>query len=273
MAYVRSIVEMEEANKAAILEIVAGLRRAHPARTVVIRPHPSERVATWADAFRNDPKVQVVREGSAVPWILASSLLIHTNCTTGTEAIALGKPAICVMPIDSAVCQRYLSNRVNPVTRSVEETLALADRIVSGTANAVYTPEMIDTFHHAMSFEDDRLGAQIIIERLIEAVQRRGGFATGAVCNGQGVSAWRPDQKYRWHIPDKNVRAELFPSLDRDAVTRRLQKIAKALGIDFRPVVEYCGSKVLLIGNHRMAPFVRLRRSLIGAFYDFRTGT
>jgi surface carbohydrate biosynthesis protein len=269
MAYVRSICEMEIANKAAILEIVAGLRRAHPARTIIIRPHPSERIATWSDAFRDDPKVQVVREGSAVPWILASSLLIHTNCTTGTEAIALGKPAICVLPIDSAVCQRYLSNRVNPVTRSVEETLALADRIVSGTANTVYTPEMIDTFHHAMSFEDDRLGAQIIIEQLVEAVQRREGFgAQSATC-----SAWRPDQKYRWHIPDKNVRAELFPSLDREAVTLRLQKIAKALGIDFRPVVEYCGSKVLLIGNHRMAPFVRLRRSLVGAFYDFRTGT
>jgi hypothetical protein len=39
------------------------------------------------------------------------------------------------------------------------------------------------------------------------------------------------------------------------------------------PQVEYCGSKVLLISNHRMAPFVRFRRSLAGAFYDFRTGT
>ena len=38
-------------------------------------------------------------------------------------------------------------------------------------------------------------------------------------------------------------------------------------------VAEYCGSKVLLISNHRMAPFVRFRRWLAGAFYDFRTGT
>ncbi len=39
------------------------------------------------------------------------------------------------------------------------------------------------------------------------------------------------------------------------------------------PEVEYCGSKALLISNRRMAPFVRFRRSLAGAFYDFRTGT
>ena len=269
MAYVQSICEMECANKTAILEIIAGLRKAHPTRTVVIRPHPSERIATWSDAFRDDPKVQVVREGSAVPWILASTLLIHTNCTTGTEAIALGKPAICVLPIDSAVTQRYLSNRVNPVARSVGEALELARRIVSNAATPVYTPEMIDLFHHAMSYEDDRLGAQIIIENLVNAVERGGGFSAEPAT----VSAWRPDQKYRWHIPDKNVRAELFPSLDRDAVTKRLLKITKALGIEFTPEVEYCGSKVLLIGNRRMAPFVRFRRSLVGAFYDFRTGT
>jgi surface carbohydrate biosynthesis protein len=269
MNYLRSICDMEDANKAAILEIVAGLRAAYPQRTVVIRPHPSERIATWSDAFKNDPRIEVVREGSAVPWILASTLLIHTNCTTGTEAIAMGKPAVCVLPIDSAVTRRYLSNRVNPVARSVSEALALSDRVVSGAVPSLYTREMIDTFHHAMSFEDDRLGAQIIIEKLVDAVQSR-----EALSAAHGTaSAWRPDQKYRWHIPDKNVRAELFPSLDREAVLRRLRKIAKALGIDLLPQVEYCGSKVLLIGNHRMAPLVRFRRSLAGAFTDFRTGT
>jgi surface carbohydrate biosynthesis protein len=268
MTYVRSICEMEAANRGAILEVVARLRQAYPERKVVIRPHPSERIATWSDAFNGDQGVQVVREGSAVAWILASNLLIHTNCTTGVEAIALGKPTICVLPLDSKVTQRYLSNRINPVARSVDEALVLADRVVSDGAN-LYTPQMIDTFHHAMSFEDDRLGAQIIIEKLVEAVQRREGLSAA-----QGTaSAWRPDQKYRWHIADKNVRAELFPSLDRDAVMQRLQKIAKALGIADAPRVEYCGSKVLLISNHRMAPFVRFRRSLAGAFYDFRTGT
>jgi surface carbohydrate biosynthesis protein len=268
MAYVNSIVEMEDANKAAILRLVAGLRQAYPDRTLVIRPHPSERIATWSEAFPGDAKVKVVREGSAVPWILASTLLIHTNCTTGTEAIALGKPAICVMPLDNAICQRYLSNRVNPVARSVEEALALAGGILSGGVTNLYTPQMVETFHHAMSFEDDRLGAQIIVEQLVDAVSRR------ETLNAPGsASSWRPGQNYRWHIPDKNVRAELFPSLDREAVVRRLQKIAKALGIDLTPEVEYCGSKVLLISNHRMAPFVRFRRSLAGAFYDFRTGT
>jgi hypothetical protein len=65
----------------------------------------------------------------------------------------------------------------------------------------------------------------------------------------------------------------LFPTLDREMVRLRLAKIAKALGSDLVPVIEYCGSKALLIGNHRMRPLVRLRRSLNSALVDFRSGT
>ncbi len=56
MDYVNSICEMENANRAAILEIIPGLRKAYPGRTVVIRPHPSERIATWADASGAIPR-------------------------------------------------------------------------------------------------------------------------------------------------------------------------------------------------------------------------
>jgi surface carbohydrate biosynthesis protein len=269
VAYVRGIREMEAVNKTATIGLVAALRKAHPDLNIVLRPHPSERISTWTDAFPGDPAIRVLREGSAVPWIRASKLLIHTNCTTGVEAIALGKPAICLMPIESAVTRRYLSNRINPTVRSAEEALALIERVLSGAVATVYTPEMVDRFHHAMSFEDDRLGAQIIIDQLVNAVQRQESFSTAPT----SASAWRPAQKYRWHIRDKNVRGELFPRLDREAVSAKLEKIAKALGLDLRPQVEYCGSKVLLISHHRMAPFVRFRRALAGAFTDFRTGT
>jgi surface carbohydrate biosynthesis protein len=268
MAYVNSICEMEAANRAAILEIVRGVRQRHPEKTVVVRPHPSERLAPWIEAFRGDPGVKVVREGSAVPWICACSLLIHTNCTTGTEAIALGKPAICVLPIDSAVTQRYLSNRVNPVAHSVAEALDLAARLIADPSQC-YTEAMRRTFEHAMSFEPDRLGAQIVVDHLVARMEANGERRPQLA----KTSCWRPYQNYRWHIADKNVRGELFPDLDREMVSRRLQKMARALGLDIVPQIEYCGSKLLLIGNTGMRPMVRLRRALTGAFVDFRKGT
>jgi hypothetical protein len=49
--------------------------------------------------------------------------------------------------------------------------------------------------------------------------------------------------------------------------------MAAALGLDIVPNVEYCGSKLLLIGHPEMPPMVKLRRALMGAFVDFRRGT
>lgn len=269
IAYVKSICTMEAANKSAILEIVAGLRKTHPERAVVIRPHPSERLATWREAFRDDAKVRIIREGSAVAWIIASTLLIHTNCTTGTEAIALDKPAICVLPIETPVHARYLANRVNPVAHSVAAALEMAERVIATGPAAFYSEPMRAIFAQAMSYREDRLGAEIIMERLVERIEGRGGSRSGSAT----ASSWRPNQRYRWHIADKNVRGALFPTLDREMVRLRLAKIAKALGVDLVPVIEYCGSKALLIGNHRMRPLVRLRRSLNSALVDFRSGT
>ena len=60
-----------------------------------------------------------MREGAAVPWILAAHMLVHTNCTTGVEAVALDKPSICVVSLDNPANRRYLANVVNPVTTTV----------------------------------------------------------------------------------------------------------------------------------------------------------
>ena len=266
-SYVKAICDMETANKAVIIEIVAALRARHPDLAIVLRPHPSERIATWTDALKGHSNVHVVREGSAAPWIIAAAVLIHTNCTTGTEAIALDRPAICVLPTDSPVSARYLANRVNPTARSTVEALELTERALTG--QNLYSPEMIGAFKHAMSFEDDQLGAQSIVEDLIERASQRHKLVGGWL----GNSTWRPGRKYVWHLPDKNVRGELFPVLDRSMVERRLVKIAHALGIHLAPNVEYCGSKVLLIGNQRMGRLVRLRRAFAGKSIDFRDGT
>jgi surface carbohydrate biosynthesis protein len=264
--YVKAICDMELANKAVIIEIVAELRKRHPDRPIVLRPHPSERIATWTDALKEHTNVSVVREGSAVPWIMAAAVLIHTNCTTGTEAIALEKPAICVLPTDSPVSARYLSNRVNPVARSTAEALALTDRALAG--DRLYSAQMIDAFKRAMSFEDDHLGAQTIIEAMVKKATGQHKLPE----RRHGSSSWRPTRKYLWHMPDRNVRGDLFPNLDLAGVERRLVRIAQALGITLAPNVEYCGSKMLLIGTRRMGPLTRLRRSFAGKSVDFRDG-
>jgi len=66
--------------------------------TILLRPHPSEDISLWRDSVSHLKNVQVVREGSAIPWIVGCELMIHNDCTTAIEASILGKNVISYRP-------------------------------------------------------------------------------------------------------------------------------------------------------------------------------
>lgn len=246
---------MEAANRVALHELIRRLPERYPQFRIVLRPHPSERMDTWIQELNGNDRVDVVRDGAAAPWILAAEMLLHTNCTTGVEAIGLDKPSICLVTTDADINLRYLANRVNPVARSVDEVLARVDRLLAEGDENHYSPEMYQAFRDAMSFEDRRLGADIMLDRFEE-------LSGGKGAAGCAAKRWAPGRRYVWGIGDKNVRATLFPELNLDEIRRRVGKLTAALGLPLAPVIQECGSNVVLLGQHRLSAFSRLRRSL-----------
>lgn len=257
VAYVNGILAMEAANRATVIHLIDELPKRFPDRRIVLRPHPSERLDTWRSQVDGHAVVDVIREGPAIPWILAADVLVHTNCTTGVEAAALDTPAICVLPTDTPINDRYLSNRVNPVARTVEETLALVSIAESLHPTAsFYSDSMRAAFRAAMSYDDNQLGAEHVLDELEQAVSDSGRQFEPATTG----SSWRPGRGYAWNLEDKNVRGALFPGLDRDYVRARLAGIARTLGIQIAPQIHECGSKVMLLSTHDLPIDVRLRR-------------
>lgn len=248
---------MENANRTALIDLLPALARAIPNQKIILRPHPSEVSETWQEWTKGFPNLSIVREGAAVPWILASNVLIHTNCATGVEAVALGKPSLCLLPEGNRAHKRYLANQVNPVVRTSQETVAKAAAVIADPA-ACYTPEMIARFHDCMSYDDDAMGADHIIESTKAFGDARGGWSE--VPNA--LSAWRPMLGYRWHQPDKNVRGNLFPEVDLDAVANRLDQFSRALSVENRMKIEACGTKVLLVSPRPLALSTRIRRAV-----------
>jgi surface carbohydrate biosynthesis protein len=259
--YVASILQMEADNRQAVESLLRVLPDEFPEHRIILRPHPSESLDLWTNLIGGRAGMEVIREGAAVPWIAASEVLIHTNCTTGVEALALDTPAICVMPSASSANDRYLSNRINPLARDVEATLALMKQIVTSSAGAtkppVYSTDMQMAFRQAMSHDPARLGAETILDRLeplmaAPAVQPR----------GTNRSAWTPGWRYRWRLKDRNVRGILMPGLDTADIIDRLSRFAGLLGIAPPAVVEEIGSKTLLLGNRPLGWQSSLRRSV-----------
>jgi surface carbohydrate biosynthesis protein len=86
--------DMNRRNLESFSRMLPRLRSEFPDHKIVIRPHPSENFDTWRAISAGMPSVLVSGEGSAVNWIIASELLVHSNCTTAIEAFLLEKPAI-----------------------------------------------------------------------------------------------------------------------------------------------------------------------------------
>jgi surface carbohydrate biosynthesis protein len=254
-AFVEGIKAMEAANGAAIAQLLKLLPAAVPDHRIILRPHPSENLAPWHNLIGRSSQIEVIREGPAAPWIYGADALVHTNCTTGVEAVALEQPAICIVPIDVSVNKRYLANRVNPVVRSAAEAVDAVRRIVANPEGFSYSDEMLRQFHQSLSFEDDRLAATA----LLDAIEGRLGKRE---LSGPG---WHPTWKYRWHQRDKNVRGVLMPALDLDLIADRLRWMREMLHLSFDVVVEPIGTKLVHLGSRRLAPSLRWRRRLNSA--------
>lgn len=109
------------------VDMVERLSEAFPRHAVVIRPHPSENQETWRERTRGLPNVRVALQGSVVPWIMASEIMIHNSCTTGVEAWVLEQPAACYLPVESRVYDAELPNALAPHARSVEGIVRLIE--------------------------------------------------------------------------------------------------------------------------------------------------
>ena len=130
-AFVTDLQAFERANFAAAAPLVRRLSEAFPDRQIVLRPHPTEKLEPYQTALAGVPRAHIVREGPAAAWLSAADLLIHTSCTTATEAFALGKPAICYQTIPSPLHSYFLSSALSAIARSEDEVIAETQRILA----------------------------------------------------------------------------------------------------------------------------------------------
>ena len=123
-------VSHDQASFEAMREALELFHTALPDHDIVIRPHPSERFEPWFERYAHRERFHVTREGNNLAWIMAADLVLHTSCTTGSEAALMGKPVISLVPDGACVAHWYVSNKVNPIARSPREAADMARRVL-----------------------------------------------------------------------------------------------------------------------------------------------
>ncbi len=227
----------------AFQELLPVLAQALPeGMKLVVRPHPAENAETWKGLARSLPNVIVASEGNVIPWMMASTTLLHNDCTTAVEARLLGKEPVVYtpegMPKDGPC---FLPNAVSHQARTLDEILDLLNAIRQGEVNNASLEEILDRH---VSARRGKMAAERAVEYAEELLARQecATSASGPSLRFFGVlrHAWKKLRAR--HRTDKYI-ARVFPPLSPAMLEHRLHRLGRILDMPVDDV------RVKKIGN------------------------
>lgn len=230
-AFVDDLKAFESANFAAVPPLVRRLAKTFPNRRIVVRPHPTEKLDAYQQAFADLGQVDVVCEGPAAPWLAASDLLVHTSCTTASEAYALDKRSVCFQTIPSPLHDYFLSGAFSEIATTEDDVIAQATRILTGDADDGTASERRARFGRHFAAQDGAFAAERIAEYAADA--------TVPIAGGGG--RWKPGLVFVRHWPVKGFRRRIFPKFTAADVEARMARLVNALGRRETPTVKRIG--------------------------------
>ena len=230
-AFIDDLVAFETANLAAAAPLVLRLRKEFPDHQVVLRPHPTEKLEPYEEKLAGAEGVNIVREGPAAAWLSACDVLVHTSCTTATEAFALDKPTVCYQTIPSPLHTYFLSGALGAVGDSEDAVIAKARAILAGETDPETKAAQRARFEEFFAAQDSAFAAERIAGHVAEAL----GASTPQ------APRWKPSWLFRKKWRPSEFQTRIFPDVSADVIHTRLQQLAKAAGMDHAPNVEKVG--------------------------------
>lgn len=150
-------------------ELIPFIANKFASTRIIIRPHPVENKHVYQQLASKFNNVQVAQKGNVIPWIRASTALIHSGCTTGIEAYLSNKPAIAYVPITDS---RYGYDAIMPDALShqchdLKEIVLTLERSLSGNLPDIDS-NLIQKY---IEFDQDQLCSTKIVDTLKSIMQ------------------------------------------------------------------------------------------------------
>ncbi len=111
--------------RAAFEAATLALAQAFPEKNIIIRPHPGDNEPYWAAFAKKTPaNVKIIYQGVVTPWLLGAKTVVHNSCTTGLEALIMGKTPIAYVPFDASEFEIGFTNAVSQQVTTTEDLIA-----------------------------------------------------------------------------------------------------------------------------------------------------
>ena len=135
---------------------------------IILRPHPEERLETYELMLKDCRNVEVLYEGSVIPWIIACDLMIHPDCTTAIECQMLGKRPISYLP------PRYDENLVTNLPVAISKVQSKQE-IVDYYKNSLFRDAILEKSDEIIEeyFSYSQSSSTIIAESILSIVRNK----------------------------------------------------------------------------------------------------
>jgi surface carbohydrate biosynthesis protein len=209
-----------------------------PDHKIIIRPHPSEDHESWREVSKGHDNVEIIHEGNAVPWLMASKVLLHNGCTTAVEAAGLGVPAVSYQPVQAQYFDYDLPNSVSRQALTEEDVRVQIQSVLDGEEGKP-TPQDIEwTLSRHLASQTGPLGSDRIIDVLLQSdrLGHRGESVFGprylkAYVTAQGRAAIKRLNTLRKdHWNSARYHSQRFPDISAAEINSRIGRFAKVLG-------------------------------------------
>ncbi|MBX2976362.1 MAG: hypothetical protein KF721_09525 [Ignavibacteriaceae bacterium] len=134
-------------------------------KNIIVRPHPEENADYYKKAFDSFKNVHVIYEGSVIPWLIASEIMIHPDCTTAIESLLIGKKAISFLP------EKYDTEIVTNLPLEASYKFNNEDDVVSFIKNESYINEAVDLMDYQFVeeyFSFSRESSELIVDTIAQ---------------------------------------------------------------------------------------------------------
>ena len=233
--------EFERNNFKSVVSLAPKLARKFSGHTIVVRPHPAENIETYRKLFADIGNIKVLFDGPAAAWIVASDVLVHTACTTGAEAYALGKPTINFETMPSRWHNILLAGQLNLKASNEEEVLQLVSKLLQD--NSLWPALMAEkrqVFQRFFYGSTGLLASENIIAECLSVQDQ---------LKKTQYEKWRARFGFLpwWYLSRNNRR--LFPKQDTQEVENKIRTLAQLLGRRVTPSVTKIGDRMYKVRN------------------------
>jgi len=150
-------------------QMLPRLCEAFPEQSILLRPHPSESHEPWLAIKEGHPNLQVINQGSVVPWLLAARALVANGCTTLIEAAVLGLPAVNFRPLSEPGLEDPLPQHFGHPAEGIDDVVETLQGILSGRQDAVQTPDQQQVLEHNIAALEGPFAADRMVDVLWNA--------------------------------------------------------------------------------------------------------